>query len=146
MLNWQKVFLVFFGCLNILALSKGWHESIKKKNPYGKAIYLSWLGIFVWGDAVIFGPFWLLVSLTAFLLKDWQLFLLIVSVFWLVRSVGETIYWLLEQFTSTKRNRPETLFGYRFFKNDSIFFIYQIFWQCITVLSLIVTIYLVHIW
>jgi len=52
--------------------------------------------MFVWGDAVIFGLFWTVALIVAWVLKDWYLFLLIVSVFWVVRSLGETIYfsWL----------------------------------------------------
>jgi len=146
MLYWQKSLLIILGCFNLLIFLKGWYESVKKGNPYGKAVHLGWLGMFVWGDAIIFGPFWFLTSLVTLLLQDWILFCLIISIFWLIRSAAEAIYWLNEQFSTVRRNPPETLAGHRFLKNDSIWFIYQIYWQCIVVISVITTIYLTHIW
>ena len=144
--KWQQVITFFYLIINCYLSIKGFYESHKKKNAYGLTTYLSPLGIFVWGDAVIFGAFWFLVSVTILLLNDWILFLLIISVFWLVRSLGETIYWFCQQFTSTKRNPPKSLPFYKYFHNDSIWFIYQIFMQCITVVTIITTIYLIHLW
>ncbi|MDD3999184.1 MAG: hypothetical protein PHR98_03755 [Candidatus Shapirobacteria bacterium] len=118
----------------------------KKNNPFGKSLIFFWLGIFVWGDAVVIGLFWFLISLICFLLKDWILFLLIISTFWIVRSLGEIIYWINQQFSPIIRNPPETLFGYKLFKNDSIWFIYQVFWQCAMVVSIIFSILLTRVW
>jgi hypothetical protein len=146
MTDWQRVLLLLFGCLNVFTFIKGWHESVTKKNPYGKATFLGWLGMFVWGDAVIMGLFLSLATFITLWRQDWWLFWLIFSAYWLVRSVGETIYWLNEQFSTTKHNPPETLTGHRFFKDDSIWFIYQIYWQCVSVISLIATIYFAHMW
>ncbi len=144
--NLQVYGIVIYGTISLLIFIKGFFESAKKKNPFGETPFLSWAGVFVWGDAVIFGLFWFLSSLVCYFLKDWILFLLIISVFWVVRSLGETIYWLNQQFSAINRNPPEKLLGYRFFKNDSIWFVYQIFWQCITVVSIISTIYLASSW
>ncbi len=55
-------------------------------------------GAFVWEDLLIFSLF-SLGSLTATLLvRDWRAGLLIYLVFWVVRHLGEVIYWLLQQF------------------------------------------------
>jgi len=132
--------------LSLFLFCKGVYES-HKNNPYGLTKLFYWMGIFVWADAVVFGLFWFLVSLVIlFVFKSWLLFLLIVSVFYLVRSVGETIYWLNQQFSTLNRNPPHTLRGYKLFKNDAIWFVYQIWWQCITVISIITTIYLAALW
>ena len=142
----QSNFVIIYGLISLFVSLKGWYESAKKENPFGETVYLIWMGIFVWGDATIFGIFWFLSSVVCYLLHDWLLFLLIFSVFWVVRSLGETIYYLNQQFSTVNRLPPEKLRGYRFFKNDSIWFVYQICCQCITVVSVITTIYLAHLW
>jgi hypothetical protein len=64
----------------------------------------------------------------------------------MVRSIGETIYWMNQQFVKKESNYYQKLTGYQFFKSDAILFIYQIFWQCISVISIIATIYFADQW
>lgn len=105
------------------------------------------LGAFVWADAVVFGLFWLLVAGWCLLIGDWLLFFLIGAVFWSVRSLGEMIYWLNQQFSNIDRNPPEKFkFLFKFFPNDSVWFVYQIFWQCVLVISLVVSVKLFSVW
>jgi hypothetical protein len=118
----------------------------KNKSIYGLTNYLFFLGVFVWGDLIILGPFWILTSLISLYFNNWYLFLLIVSVFWSIRSFGEVVYWLNEQFAPKNRNNPDTLRLYKFVKNDSVWFIYQLFWQCIFVVSIIFSIYFSKLW
>lgn len=146
MMLWQKELLLIFLIIALVSFFIGLYQSIKKKNSFQETPYLSWLGIFVWGDAVIIGFFWFLVSFFTLLIKDWLLFLIIVSIFWTIRSLGETHYWLNQQFSPLKRNPPERLRGYKFFKNDSIWFVYQIFWQCLGVVFVIISLYLAKLW
>lgn len=142
----QQVFLFVFAFINLLLFFKSLHEVKDKKNAFGLTMPLFVIGAFVWGDAVIFSLFWILVAAVTLIVSNWYLFLLFLAVFWLVRSLGETIYWFLQQFSTLNRNPPENLPGYRFFHNDSIWFIYQIIWQCVSVISLIASIYLAHLW
>ena len=144
--SWQKILLTLFSLVNLLVFIKAFNECKYKNNSYGKTKPLWVLGIFVWGDALIFTPFWILVSTIALVLHDWVLFLLIISVFWVVRSLGETVYWFNQQFSKINRNPPEKLMFYSIVKNDSVWFIYQIMWQCVTVISVIFTIYFSHLW
>ena len=44
---------------------KGLYQSAVEKNALGDTIPLFWLGIFVWGDATVVGPFWLLATFSA---------------------------------------------------------------------------------
>lgn len=104
------------------------------------------LGAFVWGDVVVFSGFWLFVSLLTLYTQDFLLFILILSVFWMVRSGGEVLYWFMQQFSTLHRNPPEKLLFHSVFHNDSIWFVYQIFWQCILVFTIISTIYLSALW
>lgn len=139
----QTTIVVVYGVVCFLSFIKAFHEVLKKHNPFGETPILFWLGIFVWGDAIVIGMFWILVSLISLLLNSWILFLLLVSVFWVVRSLGETIYWINQQFSPIIRNPSKNLRGFRWFKNDSIWFIYQIIWQCICVIAILTTIFLV---
>jgi hypothetical protein len=146
MIIWQKILVAFYGFFSLAVFAKGLYESSKKRNTYGETPALAWMGIFVWADAVIFGFFWFLVSLISLIANDWILFWFIGSVFWVVRSFGETIYWFNQQFSTVNRRPPEILRGYKFFKDDSIWFVYQIIWQCISVFSIIAMIYLTRLW
>ena len=146
MANWQKMIIVIWGVSSFILFVKGLKESKDNKNAYGLTPSLFPWGIFVWGDAVVFGIFWFLTSLISIILKDWILFLLIICVFWVVRSLGETIYWFNQQYSNINRNQPEKYWFYKYFHNDSIWFIHQIAWQCVSVISIIFTIYLSSLW
>lgn len=149
---YSQSFLITYGVFNFLIFLWGLYQCRIKANSYGVTWPLFPIGIFVWGDAVIFGLFWTGASLISLILNDWILFLLIVSVFWLVRSVGETIYWFNQQFTTVNRYPPEQLMGHQIFRgklleeHDAIWFVNQIGMQCITVITIITTIYLTHLW
>lgn len=112
-------------------------------NAFQETRYLGWIGIFVVGDALVIIPFWILLSLICLYLHSWHYFFLGVSLFWVVRAHGEVQYWIHEQFASTHRNDPKNLFGYGLVKSDAIWFLYQIFWQCVTVLALLTSLALV---
>ena len=142
----QTFIVAALAVVSLVILLKGYYESTHKNNPFGLTPRLFWLGMFVWGDAVILGIFWLITSLVVLVLGDWLLFLLIASVFWVIRSLGEIIYWLNQQFSTINRNPPENLRNYHFFKNDSIWFVYQVFWQSVMVFSIILTIYFSSLW
>lgn len=142
----QTYIIWIYAFISLVVFIKGFYEVAKKHNPFGESFVLFLMGVFVWGDALVLGLFWFLVSLFVLVLKDWILFLLIFSVFWVVRSLGEVIYWFSHQFSTVVRNPPETLLGYRLFKNDSIWFVYQIIWQCILTISLVATIFLARLW
>jgi hypothetical protein len=142
----QTFIISIFGTISFFTAIKGFFESFFKNNPFGQYFPLFFLGIFVWADAVILGLFWSLISLTCLLLNDWILFLLIISLFWVIRSLGEIIYWLNQQFSPIIRNPPKNLMGYKFFHNDSIWFVYQVFWQCAMIVSIVSSIYLTNLW
>ena len=142
----QTIFISIFGSVSLFTSIWGIKELLIKKNHFKEPRFLFWLGIFVWGDATILGIFWFLTSLICFFLHDWILFLLIISIFWVVRSLGEIIYWINQQFSPINRNPPTNLFGYKLFDNESIWFAYQVFWQCIMIVSIISSIYFTNLW
>lgn len=146
MLDWQYIILWLGLITSTLIFVRSFFESSRKNNQFQETPWLLPWGIFVWADGLIFAPFWLGVFVVCLLLNDWKLFLLIYSVFWAVRSLGETVYWLNEQFAVNHRNEPKNLRGYSLVKNDSVWFLYQIAWQCVTVISIIFSIYFGVMW
>lgn len=147
MSSWQNQFVIAFLMANLMIFVSALYQCRYRRNGLGMTYPLVPLGIFVWADGVVFGLFWTLSSLVSLLLGDWILFLLIFSVFWLVRSVGETIYYFNQQFSTIKRVSGKALPGYSMFGDDyTIWFVYQIVAQVITVVSIITTVYLFHRW
>lgn len=146
MTAWQQIIVLLYALLCLGAFIKGFHEVKNKKNSFGLANRWSLLGVFVWGDAIVLGLFWLIACFIVLFLQDWYLFLLSISLFWVVRSAGEVIYWLNEQFAGKNRNPPHTLMFYSFFNGDAIWFIYQLYWQCILVVSLLTSLYFAVFW
>jgi len=146
MLFWQQVLIAIFGISSVVFFIQSLIETRKKKNVYGVTTYLFFLGAFVWGDMIVLGPFWIIVALISLILNNWYLFLLFLSVFWTIRSLGEMIYWLSEQFAGTKRNPAHIVKLYRFIKSDAIWFMNQLYWQCVFVFSLILSIFFCKMW
>jgi len=142
----QQLFLLVFAFFNLLVFFKAFYESKYKKNAFGLTRPLVIIGVFVWGDAVVLGPFWTALTILSLVFKDWYLFLLFVAIFWTIRSLGEIIYWLNQQFSTLKRNPIENLPWQSIFHNDSVWFVHQVIWQCVMVASLVLSIYLSHIW
>ncbi|MFA5584847.1 MAG: hypothetical protein WDA09_11605 [Bacteriovoracaceae bacterium] len=146
MTQWQGFLLVFMALYSLIAAIKGYSQTKIKNNPYGLAPWFNLLSIYVWADAVIFGVFFFLISVAALFLRDFILFLLIFSLFWTVRSIGESIYWFLEQFAVNHRNPEHTLWLSRWFPRNSSWIANQILHQCITVIGIIASVYLFKLW
>lgn len=144
--NLQTVLVLLWGGYGFLAAIFGFLRIKKRNNPYGLSFWFNPLGAFVWVDAVIFGVFFFLVSIFTLLMQDFILFLLVFFVFWTVRSIGEQIYWFLEQFAHQHRNPEHTLWASRFFPKNSVWIAMQIYWQCVSVVTAIVSVYLFVQW
>ncbi len=143
---WQGILLVFVAIYSFTAFLKGYRQTKIKNNPYGLSKWFNPLGSFVWADAVIFGIFFFCVSIISFAFRDFILFLLIFSVFWTVRSIGEQLYWFHEQFAVNHRNPEHTLWMHRWFPRNSSWIANQIFNQCLSVIGIILSAYLFKIW
>jgi hypothetical protein len=117
-----------------------------KRRAFTITPWLAPLGIFVWADALVIGFFWLLWCSFTFFWQDWWFFMSGVSAFWLVRSLGEVNYWMLQQFLKPATNEPHKLWGNRFHKGDDIWIAYQVAWQCVAVVSLLSLAYSAYHW
>lgn len=142
----MNVISVFLFIYSLIAIVNGYIECKRNKNAFGESKLYIPLGAWVWGDVFILGIFWLLTSIFLFIYWDLNLFILFVSVFWVIRSFGEFTYWLNQQFSTVMRNPPKNLLFHNIFHNDSIWFIYQIIWQCLTVVAIISSIYFADKW
>jgi hypothetical protein len=142
----QTAIVVLFGGFSFTGLLLGLKNCLKRRNPYGLTQPYNLIGSFVWTDAVVFGLFWSITCLVVLLLSNWLLFLLTFSVFWLMRSIGETIYWFNQQFAEKNRNPFHTLWFSRVFPGDSVWVAMQIFWQCVAVAAAISTLYILRLW
>lgn len=79
-----------------------------------------WVGAFVWEDLMVFSAYHALVVLITFFAQDLRVGLLMVGIFWIVRSSGEALYFFLQQFHLPKHHphnlsshfkQLETIFG-----------------------------------
>lgn len=139
--------LILLATISFLTFLFALHQVKNKKGAYTRVPQPFLLfGSFVWADHVIFGLFWTIATIICLLLNDYLLFVLIVSVFWLVRSVGESMYWFLQQFSQIERNPPESFRIHKIFQNNSVWFVHQIYWQLITVATIITTLALSALW
>jgi hypothetical protein len=142
----QIVFVGLWGGVGLAAAVAGLFAIIVRKRAFEETRWLWPWGIFVWGDAPVIGVFWSGISVASWWYGDWNLFGLLSSLFWVVRTFGETGYWLNQQFSTLERNPPEKLWGYGWWSNDSIWFVYQITHQIILVFALLGVIYFGHQW
>jgi hypothetical protein len=138
------LFISLYGLGAFTSFAYGAYQTYLKKNPYGLTPALLPYGIFVWGDAVLIGAFWFVISAAVVLFQSVYLFLIAQAVYWMVRSAGEVVYWLLQQFAVTKRDAPETLFCHSIFPGESIWFAYQVFWQLVLVVSVVSLVFLLR--
>ena len=144
--SWQQLTVTLFGSLNAIFFVVGLAKSRNKKGMQ-IAYPLVPIGIFVWADAVPIALFWVVSSVISVVLGDWTLFLLLFSVFWLVRSVGETIYYFNQQFSTVVRQPGKDLPGYKLFNDEYIiWFVYQVVTQLVTVVSIVSSVYLFSLW
>lgn len=138
--DWQTLLLVgVVGAgvgLTLVALAM-----VRNGKAFSETRYLLPLGIFVWGDGVVVGPFWICAALVALFINSWWMFLLLVGIYWIVRGFGEVVYWLNEQFATQHRNKPEHMAFYSLFKSDAVWFVYQLVWQCVVVLAIAFSVY-----
>lgn len=128
---------------------------IKKSQTNVRFIY-SWgflFGAFVWEDLMIFSFFHFLSTSIALLLNDFRFFLLFFLTFWLVRSLGETLYFFLQQFIRPKHHPHEISKHFKLIKfflgnvsNQKSFIIVQVFQQIVATISLSLLILLFLYW
>ena len=122
------------GVVTLLSISRS-----KSGNFYSDTPWLLPLGIFVWGDGLILGPFWIIASIWFVFLNSIEIirFLLL---FFAIRSLYEVIYWLTHQFSSKSYQAPLFRKVRWLSPNDSAI-LYQLVNMCVVVMTLFGLVY-----
>lgn len=145
--SWQTNIVLLYGITSFILLIISLFKCRTHEGRVGKPWVIGDIfGSFLWMDHIILGVFWSVVSSIVLLLQDWLLFLLILSFFWLVRSLGETLYWFLQQFMPRKGNEPSKFWINKLAPGEGVWFLNQLYWQCVTVITLLLSIYLSYLW
>lgn len=112
------------------------------------------VGSFVWEDLFIFSLYGLFATLVTLITQQLRLGLLFFIVFWLVRSIGETMYFFLQQFIQPK-HAPHYLDNIHFIvlrrlfgplSKQQCYIIMQIVFQVITMIALVSLVVLLMNW
>ncbi|MBI5044369.1 MAG: hypothetical protein HZC02_00375 [Candidatus Levybacteria bacterium] len=142
-----ELLLVFVGIFNAATFPIALRKCMSKNTILSKPFILCELfGSFVWADQVLFSLFWVFVSVVTLLMHDFLLFFLIFSLFWVVRSSGEVMYWFMQQFHPRPGNEPHLFWANQYIPGEAVWFVHQIFWQCVLTLTIISTLYLAYKW
>jgi hypothetical protein len=146
-MNIDTIFILLFGLTALSTFFIALRKCKSHEGRVGKPYKVCELyGSFLWMDHIVLAPFWVIISFGTIILNDSLLFLLILSTFWLIRSIGETIYWFLQQFHPRPGNEPEKFWINKLAPGQGVWFLNQLFWQCVSVLTLISTVYLFSLW
>ena len=118
-------------------------------------LWASVFGAFVWEDLFIFSLANAIGSAVVVWLKDNRYILLFVDIFWIVRSLGETFYWFLQQF-SQPTQYPHNFYAWQWnpvaeqvfgdISDQKYFILFQISWQVMTVFAAVGLVYILKHW
>ena len=147
--------IIFWIVLNLLLLILSF---CKVRNSGEEVTFITWaypLGAFIWEDLLVFSFYNILASVIILILKDLRYILVFPLFFWLIRSLGETLYWFLLQFNQPaiyphseydwdKGGWVKYLFGD--LSDQKYFIIYQIGWQVVSVMCLVGLTYVFKNW
>ena len=144
--SYKTIVKIFTGLSFVFFFLSAWQVSLGNFAVFTPSFYLFGLpfGAFVWGDLLVFSLLWFVISIILLKLNSQKFFWIALYSFWLIRSLGEAIYWFLAQFN------PHTVPWPTFFARTGIFssltdlevyVAFQVFWQSLAVLSLIGLIY-----
>lgn len=133
----HKKGLVILAITSLVATIMGVFQ-VLKGDFSGHPYLLIPLGIFIWGDAVIVGPFLLLSSIYLWFKNDTTYSGLLLSLYATIRSFVEIIYGLNAQFTKTTRPWEYPFLNMDLVKNlgvTELHVLYQVGFTCIFVVS-----------
>lgn len=142
-MNKHHLFLISLGSYSFLATIFGVINYLQG-NFSGHSWLFFPLGIFVWGDAIVFGLFLTLVSLFLWNKNNLTYTGLLISAYALIRSFIEALYGLNAQFSTIYRPWEQEWLELARNINLSpleLYMLDQIVATCITITSLLVFIY-----
>jgi hypothetical protein len=130
----KLLFSVLLGSLSLIVFWLALKKS-QKDQFLSDTFPLIWMGIFVWGDALVLAPFWFLSSI-AFIWLPWISILRWWLVFGIVREVFEVVYWLNHQ-ASKSTYRPPLVRNFKWLSAEQGAILFQLFAMCQVVVYLL---------
>jgi hypothetical protein len=128
----MQILLFIFFIFNLLIFLKSTKKS--KKEFYSDTFLLSPLGIYVWGDALVLAPFWM-VSSFLFIFIGHENILKYILIFYIARSFYEVFYWLNHQAVKSDYN-PPFFRKIKWMKPNESAILYQLMHTCVVVLGI----------
>lgn len=131
----MKVFALILLIINLIVFFIAVKKS-KNNQFYSDVSLLLPLGIFVWGDALILAPFWVISSVIFYFLSPVNI-LRYFLLFYAVRSMYEVVYWISSQMAGKTYNPP--LFRqFTWLKPNDAAILYQLMNMCQMILAVAV--------
>ncbi|MDH5533039.1 MAG: hypothetical protein OEX81_01265 [Candidatus Pacebacteria bacterium] len=148
-------FILFsLGLIFVLYFLVSWSKVYNSKDSL-EFVYqwASFIGAFVWEDLLVFSLLHLIFVIITWISHDLRVGLLLIGIFWSVRSSGEALYFFLQQFHRPKHH-PHNLEGHlKSFKpflgeisQQKGYILMQITHQSVVVISISLTILLLKYW
>lgn len=109
-------------------------QRCKQGHFYSDTPYLFWMGIFVWGDALVLAPFWILAALV-FIVISPLLILRYVLTFFVIRAAYEVVYWINHQVVN-REYMPPLLRKITWLKPMDAAILYQLLNMCQVIIGL----------
>lgn len=103
-------------------------QHARNNNFYGDTFWLWPWGVYVWGDGLILGPWWMLSGVVWWWLSP-VLIIRFLALFWLARAFYETVYWILHQ-ASGKDYQPPLFRSVPWLNADQAGILYQLLNMC----------------
>lgn len=146
--------LVVFALINIFLLVSAFLHIRNNNVRFNFIINRGFLlGIFVWEDALIITLYNLVAVFISYLLQDFRWLIMAFLVFWFVRGLGETFYYMLQQFIENKSYPHNENHEHGFWKlifgdisPQKHYVLVQVSVQMITAVSLLFMIMLFNFW
>lgn len=124
------IFLIINIIIFLLSIKKS------KKEFYSDVFFLTPLGIYVQGDALILAPFWILSGII-FLFISITNIIKYILIFTIIRSFFEVIYWLNHQAVKESYN-PPIFRKIKWIKPNESAILYQLIHTCIMVIGIFI--------
>lgn len=116
-------------------------QKCKKDGFYGDTFWLFPFGVYVWGDGIVLGIFWLLTGVLFGILQlsfIWVIRYLLL--FWLIRSGYEVMYWFISQFVDQTYSPPIGK-NVQWLDGNQVKILYQVTHTCIIILLSFLLVY-----